>query len=69
MSTGYTRRSITQIAQRIVQDIPDGAYVNLGIGQPMIIANHLPDDKEIIIQSENGILGMGPVASGDEIDP
>jgi 3-oxoadipate CoA-transferase, beta subunit len=69
MSTGYTRRSIAQIAQRIVQDIPDGAYVNLGIGQPMIIANHLPDDKEIIIQSENGILGMGPVASGDEIDP
>ena len=69
MNTGYTRRSITQIAQRIVQDIPDGAYVNLGIGQPMIIANHLPDDKEIIIQSENGILGMGPVASGDEIDP
>jgi len=69
MSTGYIRRSIAQIAQRIVQDIPDGAYVNLGIGQPMIIANHLPDDKEIIIQSENGILGMGPVASGDEIDP
>ena len=69
MSTGYARRSITQIAQRIVQDIPDGAYVNLGIGQPMTIANHLPDDKEIIIQSENGILGMGPVASGDEIDP
>jgi 3-oxoadipate CoA-transferase beta subunit len=69
MNTGYARRSITQIAQRIVQDIPDGAYVNLGIGQPMTIANHLPDDKEIIIQSENGILGMGPVASGDEIDP
>jgi len=69
MNTGYRRRSITQIAQRIVQDIPDGAYVNLGIGQPMTIANHLPDDKEIIIQSENGILGMGPVASGDEIDP
>ena len=69
MNNGYTRRSITQIAQRIVQDIPDGAYVNLGIGQPMTIANHLPDDKEIIIQSENGILGMGPVASGDEIDP
>jgi len=69
MSGGYTRRSMTQIAQRIVQDIPEGAYVNLGIGQPMTIANHLPDDKEIIIQSENGILGMGPVASGDEIDP
>ena len=69
MNTGYTRRSITQIAQRIVQDIPDGAYVNLGIGQPMTIANHLPDDKEIIIQSENGILGMGPIANGDQIDP
>lgn len=68
MSTSYTRRTIAQIAQRIVQDIPDGAYVNLGIGQPMTIANHLPDDKEIIIQSENGILGMGPVATGEEID-
>jgi len=66
--TGYTRRTIAQIAKRIVQDIPDGAYVNLGIGQPMTIANHLPDDKEIIIQSENGILGMGPVATGEDID-
>ena len=69
MNTGYTRRSIAQIARRIVEDIPDGAYVNLGIGQPMTIANHLPDDKEIIIQSENGILGMGPIANGDQIDP
>lgn len=68
MSSTYTRRTIAQIAQRIVQDIPDGAYVNLGIGQPMTIANHLPDDKEIIIQSENGILGMGPVATGEDID-
>lgn len=48
--------------------IPDGAYVNLGIGQPMKIANVLPQDREIIIQSENGILGMGPLAKGDEID-
>ena len=68
MSANYTRRTVAQIAQRIVQDIPDGAYVNLGIGQPMTIANHLPDDKEIIIQSENGILGMGPVATGEDID-
>ena len=68
MSTNYTRRTVAQIAQRIVQDIPDGAYVNLGIGQPMTIANHLPDDKEIIIQSENGILGMGPIATGEDID-
>lgn len=68
MST-YTPRTTAQIAQRIVQDIPDGAYVNLGIGQPMSIANYLPPDKEIILQSENGILGMGPLATGNQIDP
>jgi 3-oxoadipate CoA-transferase, beta subunit len=64
----YTPRTTEQIAQRIVRDIPDGAYVNLGIGQPMTISNFLPDDKEIIIQSENGILGMGPLAAGDDVD-
>jgi len=64
----YVRRTVMQMAQRVVQDIPDGAYVNLGIGQPMTIANVLPTDREIIIQSENGILGMGPLATGDEID-
>jgi 3-oxoadipate CoA-transferase, beta subunit len=64
----YTPRTTEQIAQRIVRDIPDGAYVNLGIGQPMTISNFLPDDKEIIIQSENGILGMGPLATGDDVD-
>ena len=69
MSTTYTPRSTAQVSQRVVQDIPDGAYVNLGIGRPMDIANHLPPDREIIIQSENGILGMGPVAVGDQIDP
>lgn len=69
MSIGrYTPRTVEQIARRIVEDIPDGAYVNLGIGQPMTIANVLPQDREIIIQSENGILGMGPLAKGDEID-
>jgi 3-oxoadipate CoA-transferase, beta subunit len=64
----YTPRTTAEIAQRIVQDIPDGAYVNLGIGQPMTISNYLPSDKEIILQSENGILGMGPLAVGDEVD-
>ncbi len=68
MSAPYQARSTAQIAQRIVQDIPDGAYVNLGIGQPMTISNYLPADKEIILQSENGILGMGPLARGDEVD-
>jgi 3-oxoadipate CoA-transferase beta subunit len=63
------RRSIAQIAQRIVQDIPEGAHVNLGIGQPMTISNYLPPDREILLHSENGLLGMGPIATGDQIDP
>jgi 3-oxoadipate CoA-transferase beta subunit len=68
MTKAYTPRTTAEIAQRIVKDIPDGAYVNLGIGQPMTISNYLPPGKEIILQSENGILGMGPVATGDQID-
>lgn len=54
-----------QMAARVAQDIPDGAYVNLGIGLPTAIANHLPAEKEIILQSENGVIGMGP-AKGEE---
>ena len=63
------RRSQAQIAQRIIQDIPDGAHVNLGIGQPMSLSNHLPPDREILLHSENGLLGMGPLAVGEQIDP
>jgi 3-oxoadipate CoA-transferase, beta subunit len=56
-----------QIAQRIARDIPEGAYVNLGIGMPTLVANHLPKEREIILHSENGILGMGPApAKGAE---
>lgn len=58
-----------QIAQRIAADIPDGAYVNLGIGRPTDVANALPADKEILLHSENGILGMGPAADADAADP
>jgi 3-oxoadipate CoA-transferase beta subunit len=58
-----------QLARRVAQDIPEGAYVNLGIGLPTKVADFLPPDKEIFLQSENGLLGMGPApAPGDE-DP
>jgi len=53
----YTRE---QMAARVARDIPNGAYVNLGIGLPTMVANHLPKDREIILHTENGLLGMGP---------
>ena len=56
-----------EIAQRVARDIPEGAYVNLGIGWPTMVANHLDKSKEIFLHSENGILGMGPApAPGQE---
>lgn len=61
------RLSRDQIAARVAQDIPEGAYVNLGIGLPTKVANYLPTDRDIFLQSENGLLGMGPApAPGDE---
>ncbi|NYT25682.1 3-oxoacid CoA-transferase subunit B [Alcaligenaceae bacterium] len=63
----YQARSKQELAKRVAQDIHNGAYVNLGIGMPTLVANYLPADREVILQSENGILGMGPApAEGDE---
>ena len=58
MSTKLSGRTRKQTAWRIAQDIPDGSYVNLGIGAPELIANYMPDDREVVFHSENGILGM-----------
>lgn len=58
-----------ELAARVARDIPEGAYVNLGIGLPTTVANFLPGDKEIFLQSENGLLGMGPAPARGEEDP
>lgn len=57
-----------QMAERLAQDIEPGSYVNIGIGMPTLVANYLDPADEILLQSENGILGMGPRAKEDEID-
>jgi len=64
----YTRRSKEALAQRVAQDIPDGAYVNLGIGQPTQVANHLPAGREVVLHSENGVLGIGPAPDEAHVD-
>lgn len=57
------------LAQRIALDIPMGSVVNLGIGAPTAIANHLPEERHVVLHTENGMLSMGPEAHGEEIDP
>ncbi|MEK4759078.1 3-oxoacid CoA-transferase subunit B [Viridibacillus sp. FSL E2-0187] len=57
------------IARRAEQEIADGNYVNLGIGMPTLVANYIASNKEVILQSENGLLGIGPYPTEDEVDP
>ena len=59
----------TALAKRVAADIPNGAYVNLGIGAPTLVADHLPPGSEVILHTENGMLGMGPAPAEGEVDP
>jgi 3-oxoacid CoA-transferase B subunit len=58
-----------QMAWRAAQDVADRSYVNLGIGIPVLVANYIPRERSVMLQSENGILGIGPAPSGGDIDP
>mgnify|MGYP003122217716 FL=1 len=58
-----------QIAQRIASEIKDGQYIYLGIGIPSLVANYLPEQLQVVFQSENGLLGIGPYPENDKMDP
>ena len=62
-------RTREQLAERAAQELQDGFYVNLGIGIPTLVANYIPQRMEVTLQSENGMLGMGPFPYDDEVDP
>ncbi len=66
MAVGWNRQ---EIAKKIAADIPDGSFVNLGIGMPETVVNYIPDDREVIFHTENGLLGMGPAPQKGDEDP
>ncbi|MDR7049556.1 3-oxoadipate CoA-transferase beta subunit [Duganella sp. 3397] len=68
MTDSNKRFTRDQIAARVAQDIPEGAYVNLGIGLPTKVANYLPAEREVFLHSENGLLGMGPAPAPEDED-
>ncbi|WP_019672843.1 3-oxoacid CoA-transferase subunit B [Psychrobacter lutiphocae] len=68
MNTNYKPWTVDDIAQKVAASIDEGMYVNLGIGQPTKIADYLPDDKDVFLHSENGLLGMGPAPDKGQED-
>ena len=65
----FTPLTRQDMARRVAQDIPEGWYVNLGIGIPTLVADYIPAGREVVLHSENGILGMGPAPAPNQIDP
>ncbi|WP_102224174.1 3-oxoacid CoA-transferase subunit B [Acidimangrovimonas sediminis] len=66
--SNWTARDRAEIARRVAQDIPEGWYVNLGIGIPTLVADTVPAGREVIFHAENGLLGVGPAPAPDELD-
>jgi 3-oxoadipate CoA-transferase beta subunit len=68
VAESFAPLSRAAMAERLARDIPDGWYVNLGIGIPLLVGNFIPEDREVILQSENGLLGMGPLQQPGELN-